>query len=96
MCTAVIVPCTKITTKCLSLTRNLRGPNDVEGVMWSNYIMNLLMLLQAFGTSPSPGSQAAAFDFNGNGVIDSADLMEMLAQQPPLCTQPKSWPTPSR
>ena len=66
------------------------------GGMWATYIMNLLLLLQAFGTSPSPGSQAAAFDFNGNGVIDSADLMELLAQQPPLCTQPKSWPTPSR
>lgn len=52
--------------------------------MWSTFIMDLLLMLQAYGTSPSKGSQAAAFDFNGNGIIDMADFLEMLAQQPPI------------
>jgi hypothetical protein len=52
--------------------------------MWSTYIMDLLLLLQAYGTNPSPGSQAAAFDFDGNGVINMVDFLEMLANQPPL------------
>ena len=46
--------------------------------------MDLLLLLQAFGTSPSPGSQAAAFDYNGNGVIDMSDFIHMLSLQPPI------------
>ena len=46
--------------------------------------MDLLLLLQAFGTNPSPGSQAAEFDFNNNGTIDMADFIHMLSLQPPL------------
>ena len=46
--------------------------------------MDLLLLLQAFGTSPSPGSQAAAFDYNENGVIDMSDFIHMLSLQPPI------------
>ncbi len=46
--------------------------------------MDLLLLLQAFGTCPSPGSQAAEFDFNNNGTIDMADFIHMLSLQPPI------------
>ena len=52
--------------------------------MWSTYIMDLLLLLQAYGTCPEPGSEASAFDFNGNMVIDMADFLTMLSQQPPI------------
>jgi len=52
--------------------------------MWSTYIMDLLLLLQAYGTSPAPGSQASELDFNGDGLISMYDFLEMLAQQPPL------------
>ena len=52
--------------------------------MWSTFIMDLLLLLQAFGTCPSPGSQAAEFDFNNNGTIDMADFIHMLSLQPPI------------
>ena len=52
--------------------------------MWSTYIMDLLLLLQAYGTSPDPESDAASFDFNGNGVIDMVDFLEMLSRQPPI------------
>tara|TARA_Y100000114_G_scaffold148118_1_gene160728 strand:- start:3160 stop:3300 length:141 start_codon:yes stop_codon:yes gene_type:complete len=46
--------------------------------------MDLLLLLQAYGTSPHPGSQAFELDFNGDGLIGMYDFLEMLAQQPPL------------
>ena len=59
--------------------------------MWSTYIMDLLLLLQAFGTTPSPGSQAAELDFNGNGVIDMYDFLEMLSQQPEINEQTTKW-----
>ena len=59
--------------------------------MWSTFIMELLLLLQAFGTMPAPGSQAAEFDFNGNGVIDMYDFLEMLSIQPPSDTQSTQW-----
>ena len=52
--------------------------------MWSTYIMDLLLLLGAYGTTPSPGSHVASFDFNGNGSIDMFDFLEMLSQQPPI------------
>tara|TARA_Y100000114_G_scaffold132108_1_gene130687 strand:- start:146 stop:316 length:171 start_codon:yes stop_codon:yes gene_type:complete len=52
--------------------------------MWSTYIMDLLLLLGAYGTTPSSGSEASAFDFNGNGSIDMFDFLEMLSQQPPI------------
>ena len=46
--------------------------------------MDLLLLLQVYGTSPEPGSQASELDFNGDGLIGMYDFLEMLAQQPPL------------
>ena len=46
--------------------------------------MDLLLLLQAFGNCPPPGSDAAQFDFNNNGVIDMVDFIHMLSLQPPL------------
>jgi len=52
--------------------------------MWSTYIMDLLLLLQAYGSSPDPEDQAYALDFNGNGIIDMVDFLEMLSQQPPI------------
>lgn len=52
--------------------------------MWSTYIMDLLLLLQAFGNEVAPGSDASAFDFNLNGVIDMYDFLQMLSKQPPL------------
>jgi len=59
--------------------------------MWSTFIMDFLLLLTAFGTNPSPGSQAAEFDFDGNGVIDMYDFLEMLSRQPDLDEQTTSW-----
>lgn len=53
--------------------------------------MNFLLLLTAYGTTPSEGSQAAEFDFNGNGVIDMYDFLEMLSQQPDLDEQTTQW-----
>jgi len=44
--------------------------------------MNLLLLLTAYGTEIDPNSDAAAFDYNGNGVIDSYDLLVQLNNQP--------------
>ena len=52
--------------------------------MWSTYIMDLLLLLQAYGTTPFPGSDAYQLDFNGNGIIDMVDFLEMLSRQPPI------------
>ena len=51
---------------------------------WSNYIMNFLLLLTAFGNDISPDSQVAEFDFNNNGVIDMQDFIHMLSLQPPI------------
>lgn len=52
--------------------------------MWSTFIMDFLLMLQAYGTYPSPDSQAILFDFNNNGVIDMYDFLQMLANQPPI------------
>ena len=52
--------------------------------MWSTYIMDLLLLLQAYGSSPEPEDDAYVLDFNGDGLISMYDFLEMLAQQPPL------------
>ena len=52
--------------------------------MWSTYIMDLLLLLQAFGTQPTKGSDAYVLDYNGNGLIDMADFLFHLSLQPPL------------
>ena len=46
--------------------------------------MDLLLLLQAFGETVTPGDQAAAFDFDGDGVIGMVDFLQMLSEQPPL------------
>lgn len=59
--------------------------------MWSTYIMDLLLLLQAYGTMPPPGSDAYELDFNGNGVIDMYDFLEMLSMQPPLDKHTTTW-----
>tara|TARA_Y100001972_G_C7662673_1_gene334475 strand:- start:2536 stop:2751 length:216 start_codon:yes stop_codon:yes gene_type:complete len=50
---------------------------------WSNWIMDFLLILQAFGTSPTPGSDASEFDFNNNGQIDMQDVLTFLSYQPP-------------
>ena len=52
--------------------------------MWSTYIMDLLLLLQAYGSSPDPEDDAYRLDFNGDGLISMYDFLEMLANQPPL------------
>ncbi len=52
--------------------------------MWSTYIMDLLLLLQNYGEAVTAGSQAAAFDFNGDGLITMYDFLYMLSQQPPI------------
>ena len=49
---------------------------------WSNWIMNFLLMLSAYGIELSPDSDAAEFDFNGNGQIDMQDLITMLSMQP--------------
>ena len=49
--------------------------------------MDLLLVLQAFGTEISPGSDASAFDFNSNGIIDMYDFLEMLSSQPEIIQQ---------
>jgi hypothetical protein len=46
--------------------------------------MDLLLLLQAFGTYPLPGSEAAALDFNGDGLIGMYDFLHLLSQQPSI------------
>jgi len=48
----------------------------------SNWIMNFLLMLSAYGIELSPNSDAAEFDFNGNGQIDMQDLITMLSIQP--------------
>jgi len=50
--------------------------------MLSNWLMNFLLMLSAFGITLTPGSDASEFDFNGNGVIDIFDIMNMLSMQP--------------
>lgn len=51
--------------------------------MWSTFIMDFLLMLQAYGEPLTAGSQASAFDFNGNGLIDMYDFLHMLQNQPP-------------
>ena len=48
----------------------------------SNWIMNFLLMLSAFGNPLSPSDDAWEFDFNGNGFIDIFDMMDMLSMQP--------------
>ena len=50
--------------------------------MLSTWLMNFLLMLSAFGITLTPGSDASEFDFNGNGVIDIFDIMDMLSMQP--------------
>lgn len=44
--------------------------------------MNFLLMLSAYGIELSPNSDAAEFDFNGNGQIDMQDILTMLSMQP--------------
>lgn len=53
--------------------------------------MNLLLLLTAYGTEISPDSDAAEFDYNGNGVIDMHDFLYHLSLQPPLDKKTSPW-----
>ena len=48
----------------------------------SNWIMNFLLMLSAFGNPLFPSDDAWEFDFNGNGFIDIFDIMDMLSMQP--------------
>ena len=48
----------------------------------SNWIMNFLLMLSAFGNPLSPSDDAWEFDFNGNGFIHIFDIMDMLSMQP--------------
>jgi len=50
--------------------------------------MDFLLMLSAYGTELTPGSDAWAFDFNGNGVIDVLDIMKMLSMEPPPTKSP--------
>ena len=49
----------------------------------SNWIMNFLLMLSAYGTPLSPESDASEFDFNNNGQIDIQDILTFLSYQPP-------------
>lgn len=51
--------------------------------MYSTFIMNLLLILMAIGNPVTKGDDAYQFDFNGNGVIDMDDLLELLAYDQP-------------
>tara|TARA_R100001126_G_scaffold102425_2_gene86505 strand:- start:390 stop:764 length:375 start_codon:yes stop_codon:yes gene_type:complete len=59
--------------------------------MWSDFIMDLLLFLTNFGCEVTPGSNASLFDFNGNGILDQSDFLQMLSNQPPTtsCPRPK-------
>jgi len=46
--------------------------------------MDLLLLLQAYGTCPLPDSAASALDLNADGLVSMFDLLEMLSRQPPI------------
>ena len=46
--------------------------------------MDLLLLLVNFGNEVGKDSNAAAMDFNMNGVIDMQDFLQMLGNQPPM------------
>ncbi len=50
--------------------------------MLSNWIMNFLLMLSAFGNPLTPSDDAWEFDFNGNGSIDTQDIIMMLSFQP--------------
>lgn len=60
--------------------------------MWSTYIMDVLLFLMNFGCEIDPASAAGAFDFNGNGILDQHDWLELLSQQPPI---PDEWTRPN-
>jgi hypothetical protein len=48
----------------------------------ATWIMNFLLVLAAYGTELTPGSDVAPFDINGNGVIDIEDLLDILVNHP--------------
>ena len=51
---------------------------------WSNWIMNFLLMLSAYGIPLPDGLDASEFDFNNNGFIDYSDILEMLSMQPTI------------
>ena len=51
---------------------------------WSNWIMNFLLMLSAYGIPLLDGSDASEFDFNNNGFIDYSDILEMLSMKPTI------------
>ena len=51
---------------------------------WGTYIMDLLLLLTAYGNHIDPNSDVAQFDYNGNGIIDNSDFLHLLSLQPPI------------
>ncbi len=56
----------------------------IGSMSWGTYIMDLLLLLTAYGNSIDPNSDAAQFDYNGNGIIDNSDFLHLLSLQPPI------------
>ncbi len=44
------------------------------------FILDLLSVLAAFGNEASPNN--IMFDYDGNGIIGSADLLVLLSQSP--------------
>ena len=48
----------------------------------STWLMNFLLMLAAYNNPLSPNDDVWEFDFNGNGFIDSSDIMDMLSMQP--------------
>ena len=48
----------------------------------ATWIMNFLLVLAAYGTELTPGSDVEPFDINGNGIIDVEDLLDILMNRP--------------
>ena len=48
----------------------------------STWLMNFLLMLAAYNNPLSPSDDVWEFDFNGNGLIDISDIMNMLSMQP--------------
>lgn len=64
--------------------------------MWSGFIMDFLLFLVHFGNEVASGSDLGAFDFNGNGILDGHDFLQMLSNQPPPPVEPCNSPKFSR
>lgn len=50
----------------------------------SSWLMNFLLMLSAYNSVLSPEDDAWEFDYNGNGIIDITDIMDMLSMQPSI------------